>query len=233
MNIKIIASSSAGNCIIVDDGYSRILLDAGIRYQRIARHTLLSEVDGVFISHSHGDHCLAAQELIRRGAEVYMSKGEMDAAGIKGATPIASGKQFMVGSWICKPFAVQHDTPDPLGLLFHSSLTGERGVYIVDSAIIKWDFKNVTHYIIEANFAEDILAEGDYPEVVKDRIRRNHFSLDSLKTFLRTSDLSATEEIWLVHMSTANADEPRFVEEIQQLTGVPVYTECVERHALK
>ena len=31
------------------------------------------------------------------------------------------------------------------------------------------------------------------------------------------------QEIWLLHLSSSNADAKRFKKEIQELTGVPVY----------
>jgi phosphoribosyl 1,2-cyclic phosphodiesterase len=121
------------------------------------------------------------------------------------------------------PFDAVHDTQEPMGLLFQSTLTGEKGIYIVDSGYVEYDFKGVTHYLIECNYAEELLEAGPYDEHLKDRVRRNHYSLENLEVFLSTSDLSQTEEIWLLHLSDANSDEQMFQQEIQALTGVPTY----------
>lgn len=245
MKINHIASGSSGNAILVDDGHSQLLLDAGISYSKLARQVKLSKVAAVLITHEHLDHCKAVPELVRRGFRVYMSEGtcrelcgnERLPSGRKrmgmnplqvGITELEAGKEFEIASWKVLPFDVIHDAAEPMGFFFHSTMSGKRGVYIADSGLIEYDFKGVTHWILEANYIEEKLAAGDYPEVVKRRIRRNHFSLKSLKIFLGTAKkkglLRQTEEIWLVHLSDGNSDEQRFKDEIQRLTGVPVYT---------
>lgn len=250
MKVHHITSGSKGNCIVVDDGYSSLVLDAGLPYSKLSREITFSEVSGVLITHAHTDHSAAAGELIRRGIPVTMSKGTCRELFYKNIRPSGfksvgfrpeqvgvivldyevgkDGKkeyyQRRFGEWIVKPFPVEHDAEEPLGFFCKSMNTDKKVVYVADSGLIEFDFPGTTHFILECNYIEEKLAAGDYPEVVKRRIRRNHFSLKSLKTFLRTSDLSKTEEIWLVHLSGANSDEQRFKDEIQRLTGVPVYS---------
>ena len=47
-------------------------------------------------------------------------------------------------------------------------------------------------------------------------------SLETLKEFLKASDLSKLETLTLIHLSENNADTDRFKEEIEGLTGIPV-----------
>lgn len=236
MQINHIASGSDGNCILVDDGHSKLVLDAGLSYNKLARKVRFSEVAGVLITHCHQDHCKAAEELARRGVDIYMSMGAWTAINpeyvvlqptILEYDELDGQKyyhQHQIGSWFVKPFAAIHDTPEPLGFLFQSTETGAKGLYIVDSGFIQYDFKGITHFLIEANYSEPLLEAGPYDDYLKDRVRQNHFSLENLKKFLRTSDLSKTEEIYLLHLSDANSDEQQFKNEIERLTGVPVYT---------
>ena len=228
MEINHIASGSSGNAILVDDGESKLLLDAGIGYSEIAREVRPSQLAGVLITHEHKDHCKAVPELLRRGVQVWMSKGTSDQL-IEDSAPyiplILSGlKQVDIGTWTVLPFNVEHDVAEPLGFLIQSNVTGKKAVYIVDSGFVEYDFSGVSHWIIEANYSEQLLHESDDKEWLKDRIRRNHFSLDDLKRFFRDSDLSQTEEIHLVHLSNRNSHEELFKQEIQRQTGCPVYT---------
>ena len=55
MNIKFLASGSTGNCYIVNDGNSTIVIDAGIPFKKIQVGVGFntSQIDGVLISHEH------------------------------------------------------------------------------------------------------------------------------------------------------------------------------------
>lgn len=228
MEINHIASGSSGNAIIVGDGETRLLLDAGISYKKIARWIRPTKLAGALITHCHQDHCKAVPELVRRGVQVYASKGAWE--GMVDDCPmhimrvLQHGEERTVGTWKVLPFDVIHDTPEPMGFLIQSTVTGKKAVYIVDSAYVQYNFSGVTHWLIECNYSEELLEEGPYEDYLKERVRQNHFSLEDLLRFFFDSDLSETEEIYLLHLSDANSDEEAFKDGIQRLTGVPVYT---------
>lgn len=228
MKITPIASSSRGNAVLVDDGQTMLLLDAGIPYKELSRSVHISAIDGVLITHEHMDHCRAVPELLRRGCTIYASNGTMDYMKMPAGTiatyrSVRHGKAFTIGSFRVMPFSVRHDAAEPLGFVFQSESTDKKGIYVVDSGIIEWYFEGVTHWLIEANHYEAGLANADLDERIKQRIERNHMSFEKVKTFLNTSDLSKTEEIHLLHLSNGNSNEARFVSDIQKMTGVPVY----------
>jgi len=55
MEIKSLASGSTGNCYIVSNGITKILIECGISFSRIRKggDYKLYEIDGVLISHQH------------------------------------------------------------------------------------------------------------------------------------------------------------------------------------
>jgi len=225
MQINHIASGSKGNCIVVGDGHSKLMLDAGLSYSKLSREVRFSEMAGVFITHAHGDHSKAVPELLRRGVKVCMSQGTADGLGFDaGVTIVEHAKQIRVGSWFVMPFDAVHDANEPLGFLFQSRQTGEKGVYLVDSGYVKYDFSGVHYILIEANYSETLLEKSGDKKWLKERIRTNHLSLDDLITFFDTSDMSKAEEIWLLHLSSRNSNEAEFKDTIQRRYGVPVYT---------
>ena len=222
MKINHIASGSSGNCILVEDGQSKIVFDAGLSYNKIKNRIKFSEVSAVFISHEHGDHSKAVPELLRRGVRVFASLGTASALKQPEIEPMAHGNQVKAGSFYVKAFDTIHDAEEPLGFLFQSMVEG-KGIYIADSAYVQYDFKGITHFVIECNFAEDLLEEGKDPGFLKNRIRNTHFSFERLQEFFELSDLSKAEEIHLVHLSDRNSHAERFVDEIQKQTGIPTY----------
>jgi phosphoribosyl 1,2-cyclic phosphodiesterase len=75
MKIDILHSGSSGNAIVVSDGHSSLLLDCGVSFSKLSQSVKISELAGVFVSHSHTDHCKAVPELNRRGINLLMSEG--------------------------------------------------------------------------------------------------------------------------------------------------------------
>jgi len=227
MDIKILASSSQGNCYRVSDGQTSLLLECGIQIQKIkqALEFKLSEVAGCLISHEHKDHCKAIADIIKAGIDVYLSKGTKEALRIEGyrVREIKAQKQFNIGTLSVLPFETEHDAAEPLGYLIYSRATKEKLMFATDTYYIRYRFNGLTHIMVECNYAYDILQAnieaGLVPEGLKNRLLESHFSLDNVKRFLKANDLSKVQEIYLMHLSAGNSDEDRFKREIQELTG--------------
>ena len=71
MNIALFASGSSGNCALVSDGETHILIDAGISARRIragltAQDVSMADLAGVLVTHEHSDHVKGLTVLLRR-----------------------------------------------------------------------------------------------------------------------------------------------------------------------
>ena len=233
IKIKSLASGSSGNCYHVTDGSTPLLLECGISFSKIKKGIdyKTSELAGVLISHEHGDHCKAVEKITRRGIDCYMSQGTADELELNNhrinllEKSILKDKYlpFVIDSWIVQPFETKHDSKEPVGYFIHSKETKESLVFITDSFYSEYTFSNLNYIMIECNYALDILNKnvksGRVHPSQKKRVLQSHFSLENVKQFLRANDLSQVEEIWLLHLSSANSDEKRFKKEIQELTG--------------
>jgi phosphoribosyl 1,2-cyclic phosphodiesterase len=230
IEIKALASSSAGNCYRVTDGVTPILLECGIRYKDIQRgfDFKMSEVGACLVTHEHNDHVKSINDVLKAGIEVYASRGTFETLGITHhrIKPVKSKEQFQIGTWTILPFDVQHDVSEPLGFLLVNQL-GEKILFATDTYYIKYRFSGLTHLMVECNFSLDILNEniatGRVSKAMKKRVMKSHFSLDNVKDFLRANDLSMVQEIWLLHLSDNNSHAERFKTEIQELTGKMVF----------
>ena len=231
MEIKVIASSSKGNCYLLDDGKTQILIEAGITFNKLIRKVNISNISGVLVTHEHQDHAKAVSDLIRRGKRVYSAKETFDALGIEKnglAKPIVEYQLQMIKTFAIIPFPTQHDAAKPLGFLIKSLVTNEVVLFATDTYYVKNKFEGLNYIMIECNYANDILEKRDnISKKQKDRLYKSHFELENVKEFLRNQDLSQVKEIYLMHLSSGNSDEERFKREIQELTGIPVYV-CQE-----
>lgn len=228
MEIKVLGSSSKGNCYVVSDGKTRLLLDCGLPVR-----TIMAGIDfkpqtvvGCLITHSHNDHVYAAEKLAQLyGIRLYASEGCKNAAGIHART-VKAMSEFSVGSFKVLPFDIQHDAPEPLGYLLKSTETGEKLLYFTDTYYLKYRFKGVTHILCEANYDLDILngkvSGGDVPKCLAERIISSHMSIEHLEQFLRSCDLSKLRAVYLCHLSDSNSNAAEFRERIQRLTGAEV-----------
>lgn len=225
-----LASGSRGNCYWLTDGSTPLLLEAGIQFKEIQKQLnfRVSELAGCLISHEHKDHSKAVPDMMKAGVNCYMSQGTVEALDVTGHRLhiIQAKQQFQVGTWAILPFDTQHDAAEPLGFLL-ANQDGEKLLYATDTYYIRYMFKELTHIMVECNYAADILRSnveaGLIEPALKDRILKSHFSLEHVKDFLRANDLSKVQEIWLLHLSDDNSDADRFKREIQELTGKPVY----------
>lgn len=229
MKIKVLGSSSKGNCYVVSDGTTRLLLDCGLPVRAIMAGIEFKPqtVAGCLITHSHGDHVKSANKLSQLyGMRVFASQGCIDAAQLSCVRAVKALNEFSVGSFKVLPFDIQHDAPEPLGFLLKSTETGEKLLYFTDTYYLKYRFKGVTHILCEANYDIDILnakvSGGDVPKCLAERVLSSHMSIEHLEQFLRSCDLSKLRAVYLCHLSDSNSNAADFRERIQRLTGAEV-----------
>ena len=77
MQVAVLASGSKGNATFVEMDGIRILIDAGISARRIKQElAALGEnvemLDGIFITHEHGDHIKGLPNLVKKyGIDIF------------------------------------------------------------------------------------------------------------------------------------------------------------------
>lgn len=227
IEIRCLASSSAGNSYAVDDGDSVLLLEAGIPAKKIIAgyNDLLPRVAGCLITHEHADHCMAAEDLAKRGISIYASIGTHLELGVVNHRRIFLVDQEKIGSWLVLPFETEHDTASPRGFLLYSTVTKERLLFATDTYNIKFQFSDLNIIMIECNYSLPVMLEnvnaGRLPEAHKKRLMKSHLSLENAIRYLDKTDLSKVEAIYLLHASPGNIQIEEAVRVIEALTGIP------------
>lgn len=226
MDIKIIASGSSGNAYLIGDGRTRLLLDAGIPFKRIQIGCgfRTSSIDACLVTHRHSDHAEAIPKLIERGITVY---GNADVAEFyEGVQEFAALREYTVGTFRVLPFDAVHDVPC-YGYQVRSEETSEKLVYITDSAYVRYTFSGLTHIMIEANYAQEIIIDNAkherIPLYLAERVIQTHMSIETLLDLLQANDMSKVRQIYLLHLSDNNSDAAAFRRQVQQETGAEVY----------
>jgi len=228
MLLRVLGSSSAGNCYLLESEDETLIIECGISFKEIkkALYFNLRNVVGCLVTHEHKDHSKSLQDLLRAGINVYTSAGTSKAIlkekGIiepcNRLKPIQSLKGFKIGGFDILPFDVKHDASEPLGFIVNHKDTGDI-LLATDTYYIEYRFKKLSHILIECNYSAEILEQNNIDEARKERLLRSHFSLENVKEFIKANDNPSLQNIVLLHLSDGNSNAKEFKEQIYELTG--------------
>lgn len=222
MRIAVLGSGSGGNCTLLENGTTRLLIDAGFGPRSLKRRLReaglsLTGIDAILLTHGHSDHVAGVPSLTRAFGEVpvYMNEGtreEVQLLGkIKNWKRFDSEAPFNVRDFSVEAFDVPHDAAQPVG--FKISSNGTSGVLATDlgelTPSIEKYLSGCQWLILESNHDEELLKIGPYPWDLKRRVlgRKGHLSNNALAEFLRHRFDGGAIHLFLAHLSRQN-NEP-------------------------
>lgn len=229
MELKVLGSSSAGNCYILDNGKEALILEAGVAFPKVKKALgyNLRKVAGCLITHQHNDHAKYIRNMVDCGIptlalpEVWTAKDVSSSR----AVPIHLGKGYQMGRFKVLPFPACHDVPCVGYHIMHPECG--RVMFLTDSCDCLQIFAKLNHLLIECNYSNYNLLEAvNKGYTLKSQIERlpnSHMELETCKRVIREHDLSQVQNIVLLHLSAQNSDRERFVSEIERQTGKVVY----------
>lgn len=227
IEVQVIASGSSGNCYRIKSGSSQLLLEAGIPIKKIkeAINWELGNIDGCLVTHEHMDHAKAADDLLREGVELFMSRGTAEALLLEDKVrEVEADTVFSIGKWTIMPLQAQHDAAEPLAWLISDG--EDKLLFATDTYYLNYKFTGLTLVMLECNYSDEILKQRMLDGVISQsqarRLLRSHFSLRHACLFFSKLDLSLVRQIWLLHISGMNGNPKLFETEIKKITGKPV-----------
>lgn len=239
MDLKIIGSSSKGNCYIFDNGNEALVVECGIPFNRVRRAMdfKMKHIVGAVISHEHGDHSAAVGKFLEAFIPVYTSRGTAKALKIEQnqlVHQVADHEMARIGKFSVMPFKVEHDAAEPFGFLIYHPAMGTV-LFATDTRDLRFhpfkrdniiNFPGLNNILIECNYRHDIMerniAAGRLPQAMANRTKKSHCSFDECRATLLAQDLSGVNNIVLIHLSDANANAKEFQADIEAATGKTV-----------
>lgn len=231
MKLKVLGSSSKGNCyLLIAESGQTLAVEAGVRFTEVQKATgfNVSDIVGCIVTHEHGDHAQYAFQFMLSAIDVYCSTGTADK--LKRYVThrlhrLASDKLVQIGEFKVYPFEVIHDAAEPFGYLIQHPESGNI-LFITDTFYSEFTFRNLHNIILEVNYDLDILesniASGKLDPSIRARIITNHMSIQTAKELLAANDLSAVNNIVLIHLSDGNSNERDFQRQIELATSKTV-----------
>lgn len=186
------------------------------------------DIAGCLITHEHGDHAKYTDQYLKHGINCYMTKGTKVAKRFQSHRlfTVKAKQETRIGTWSILPFEIEHDAAEPIGFLLQS-MQGYKVLYLTDTKYCKYNFKGLTHLMLEVNYIYENLKDnvkgGQVNQGLANRIMDSHFSLEYAIKLLKANDLTQLQQIHLIHLSSTNSDAQYIKEQVQQASGVPVY----------
>ena len=230
MRLNVLGSDSNGNCYVLQNDKEALIIEAGVRFSEVkkALKWQLSKVVGAVITHEHNDHAKYVRDFVSNGITVLALPSVFKAKGIDSLSfrkEIEPMHGYIVGGFKVFAMPVCHDVPCVGFIIEHEDMG--RMLFVTDTMMLEYRVPGLNHILLEANYAEDILdakiEAGSVPLSMKPRLIHSHMEIETTKGILRANDLSGVNEIVLIHLSNGNSDERRFVREVQETSGKPVY----------
>lgn len=218
MKICSLASGSKGNCLYLETGETRVLIDAGLSL----RETLLrmeevgidaSRIHAVLVTHEHIDHIRSAgsfarkfnvpvfaSHLVHAKADKYFKKTQV--------CEFESGSILTFRDVLIDPVPITHDSCDPVGFVVESR--EGRSASVTDLGIVT---RLVTEKLrgcrflnLESNHDVEMLMNGPYPWELKQRIKSRHGHISNEESLELLHELAheGLEALVMAHLSEVN-----------------------------
>jgi phosphoribosyl 1,2-cyclic phosphodiesterase len=238
MRFTVLGSGSTGNSVLISSGGTNVLVDAGLSARELVRRLAAvgvspDQLNGVLVTHEHGDHAGGLRVLMSRlNCPVFISGPTLDAyfdtkaggsdwnsesakrrAALANRTvEIDSSNDFRIGTIDFEPFSVPHDAADNFGFVAESR--GVRIATLMDfghfTDLIREKLRSCDAIVVESNHSRDMLRTCPvYSWELKQRISSStgHLSNEDLAEWLQYDFDGCARHIVLAHLSQ-RANEP-------------------------
>jgi phosphoribosyl 1,2-cyclic phosphodiesterase len=217
VRFALLGSGSRGNGLLVEVGSSVVLLDCGFSVSQVkARLGNLGkrpeDLTAIVVTHEHSDHVGGVAALARSyGIAVWATPGTARAAGLAGAVEcreLDCHAPFALGEVEAMPFPVPHDAREPCQFVFGDGARRLGVLTDVGSLTphIAHCLDGCDALVLECNHDTALLAAGDYPPRLKQRVggRHGHLNNGQAAELLGRIDTARLRHVVAAHLSEKN-----------------------------
>ena len=216
MKVWVLGSGSRGNATVIDNGSTRVLVDAGFSARELKRRfgaagIAPESIDAVIVTHEHNDHACGAARAARRWKwTVHATSGTVDGVPDLNDADVRSfdaGATLTFGTLSVLTIPTSHDAMDPIAVVATDTVSGAQAAVVMDLGRITTHLRDaireVDILVLESNHDEAMLAHGPYPLSVQRRIASvtGHLSNRQAGMLARMCAHSGLQHLVLAHLS--------------------------------
>lgn len=226
--VAMLASGSKGNAALIKAAGQMFLIDMGLSCRELVKRLQKLNIEpkqlqAIFITHEHSDHIKGLATFTKKySVPIYSSEKTWRAIFAKENGIIRSACHIIdtnitYNGVKISSFEIPHDASDPHGYMFEDLQSGEKCTYLTDTGFItdtvRAAVSNADLLILEANHDIEMLKQGRYPQLLKQRIlsTRGHLSNESAGWLLANME-KKPRTVFLAHLSEEN-NRPRIALE--------------------
>ncbi len=216
MKVYILGSGSKGNSTLIVGNNKKILIDVGFSYPKMKM--LLegfgvdpSEIDTILITHDHSDHIGGLSQFLKKNS-VKVCANEVLAGQLLRIVNeddiLIVDTEFDIDDFHIESFKTSHDAIGSVGYIITEG--DKTVVYVTDTGYINnRNLKKLVNkdlYIFESNHDVEMLMNGPYPYILKQRVLsdKGHLSNELSGTYLKELIGDKTKKVVLAHLSEIN-----------------------------
>ncbi|MDB4650232.1 MBL fold metallo-hydrolase [Pirellulaceae bacterium] len=248
INMEVISlqSGSNGNSFYVSVAGKQFLFDAGISgsvaEKRLALHGKdIRDIDGLFISHAHRDHCSAMGVFHRKyGHTLFITERTLNLARREHKLGVINKFQFFrsgetidFGDVQVHTVPTPHDADDSVAFIIENQ---ERRIGILTDIGHAFDglcdiLKLLDAVVIESNYCPEMLRTSRYPIWLKRRVsgKGGHLSNEDSANAIRDSN-AKLQWACLCHLSQENNEPDLAIETHRRILGDDLPLHIASRH---
>ncbi len=224
LNFISFGSGSCGNCYYIFADEFGILIDVGIGIRKLKKYFIdyglsWSNVKYILVTHDHADHVKAvglvsntygipvyATEKVHEGiCRNYCVRKKIEPANVR---LLSVGEKLRLGDFCITPFHVPHDSLENVGFKI---VYGDRTLCLMTDVGHLTDelgrmVGEAEYLVIEANYDEEMLWAGVYPDYLKKRVSggNGHLSNKQCAQAIVDNATKKLRRVWLCHLSQEN-----------------------------
>lgn len=221
LNFCSLSSGSSGNCYYIGNEFYGILIDACISATSIRKflrdmNISMQTIMGVMITHNHSDHIKGLEVLTRKNKLPAFTTPKVWESILSPRIKISRDcireiplqQKFHLAGFDIEAFPIFHDAPETIG--YHISAGYKKITIVTDLGHICQTsapyIKEANLLVIESNYDEQMLLNGNYPYYLKKRIQSDNGHLGNMQTstFLAEIVNDNLSHICLSHLSKNN-----------------------------
>lgn len=238
MKLKVLGSSSSGNCYLLESETECLIIECGVKFAEIkkALDFNVSKIVGVIASHSHKDHFGYARDYLKAGIPIKASQKTWGSPDIEVEISdkiMRCGYWYQFGGFNVTAFDCVHDV-ECYGFIIRHDKIGTL-LFATDTEYIKYNFKGLKldHILIECNYSQKIIdsrvENEELHQGLRNRVLKSHMELETCKSFIKINQTPNLMNIVLLHLSDGNSNERLFQDEVKKIAGNQVNVVVADR----